>query len=126
VKVSDIFNRIEDGNMVRSKSELVIANMLYRMGIDYQYERPLEGEVERGKVRPDFSFTDPAGDLILWEHLGMLGRADYREGWKWKKAWYEKNGFALGQNLFTTEDDERGGLDSTAVRKTAENIAELV
>jgi len=121
-----LIHRTEKGHMVRSKSELVIANMLYRMGIDYQYERPLEGEVERGKVRPDFSFADPAGDLILWEHLGMLGRADYREGWAWKKAWYEKNGFVLGRNLFTTEDDERGGLDSTAVRKTAENIAELV
>jgi hypothetical protein len=56
----------------------------------------------------------------------MLGRADYRRGWEWKKGWYEKNGFVLGDNLFITEDDERGGLDSTAVRKTAEKISGLV
>jgi hypothetical protein len=51
----------------------------------------------------------------------MLGRADYRE--RWKKAWYKKNGNSLDQNLFTTEDDERGGLDSTTIRETAEDIA---
>ena len=107
---------------VRSKSELVISNILYRMCVDYQYERQLEGEIERGKVRSDCSITDPGDDLIIWEHLGTLGRADYREGWGWKEAWYEKNGYSLDQNLLTTED-ECGGLTSTTVRETAEDIA---
>ena len=55
--------------------------------------------------------------------MGMLGRADYRE--RWKKAWYKKNGYSLHQNLLTTED-ECGGLDSTTIRETAEDIARKV
>jgi hypothetical protein len=121
-----LIHRTEKGHMVRSKSELVIANMLYRMGLQYEYERPLEGSATVGKLRPDFSFVDPAGDLILWEHLGMLGRQDYREGWEWKKGWYEKNGFVIGKNLFTSQDDLRGGLDSEMVRGTAEKIRALL
>jgi ATP-dependent exoDNAse (exonuclease V) alpha subunit len=109
------------GHLVRSKSELVIANMLYEMGIDYAYERELLGS-DGVRVRPDFSFVDAAGDLLIWEHLGMLGREDYRRGWEWKRDWYETNGYVSGQNLFTTEDDVRGGLDSEAVRGTARAV----
>ncbi len=75
--------------MVRSKSELVVANKLFSMGIDYHYERIVEGTVKPGKLRPDFTFIDPAGDPIILEHLGMLGRDDYRRGWEWKKEWYQ-------------------------------------
>ena len=112
--------------MVRSKSELVIANMLLEMGIDYMYENPVEGKHALGKRRPDFSFVDPAGDLILWEHLGMLSHDDYRKSWEWKKDWYAKNGFIEGENLFTTQDDEKGGLDSTIVKEVAETIQSLI
>ena len=34
-----LIHRTEKGHMVRSKSELVIANLLFRMEIDYEYER---------------------------------------------------------------------------------------
>jgi hypothetical protein len=115
--------------MVRSKSELVIANMLFRMKdplAQYEYERPLDGTAAPGRMRPDFSFVDPAGELIVWEHLGMLGREDYRRAWQWKKDWYKKNGFKVNENLFATEDDERGGLDCAVVTKTAEMIKALL
>lgn len=121
-----LIHRTEKGHMVRSKSELVIANMLYRMEVEYEYERLYEGGSAPGRRRPDFSFVDPAGDLILWEHLGMLTRDDYRRDWERKRAWYEMNGFVLDENLFTTEDDEQGGLDSRAVKKVAEKIQSLI
>lgn len=121
-----LIHKCDKGHMVRSKSELVIANKLWQMGIDYEYERPVEGEVVPGKMRPDFSFVDPAGDLILWEHLGMLFRDDYRKSWEWKKDWYAKNGFIEGENLFTTQDDDNGGLDSTKVTSVAEIIKNLI
>ncbi|QND52121.1 AAA family ATPase [Phyllobacterium sp. 628] len=114
----NLIHRTEKGHLVRSKSELVIANMLFQSSIDYDYERVLEGEAEAGRLRPDFSFVTPDGDLIVWEHLGMLHREDYRRGWEWKLRWYEANGFALGRNLFTSVDDERGGLDSSTLRAT--------
>ncbi len=117
-----LIHKTERGEMVRSKSELVIANMLFRMGVPYEYERPLDGENIPGRLRPDFSFVDPAGDLLIWEHLGLLVRDDYRKAWNWKRDWYEKNGYSEGKNLFTTADDERGGLDSTVVKAVAEEV----
>jgi hypothetical protein len=51
----------------------------------------------------------------------MLGRADYRK--RWKKAWYEKNGYAPDQDLFIADEEERGGLNSNTVRETAEDIS---
>jgi hypothetical protein len=112
--------------MVRSKSELVVANMLHSMNITYQYERPLEGKTDSRKLRPDFSFDDPSGDLILWEHLGMMQRDDYRAAWEWKRQWYEQNGYTLGRNLFITQDDDRGGLDSAEVRRVAEQVQRVL
>lgn len=121
-----LIHRTEKGHMVRSKSELVIANMLYYMGIEYEYERLLVGDAIPDRLRPDFTFVNPAGDLILWEHLGMLIRDDYRQAWEWKCNWYAQNGFVLGKNLFMTEDDDRGGLDSTKVRDVATKIQSLL
>jgi hypothetical protein len=45
---------------------------------------------------------------------------DYRRGWEWKRTWYENNDFKIGRNLFTTQEDERGGLDSGPIQETAE------
>lgn len=117
-----LIHRTLAGHMVRSKSELVIANMLHTMGIAYQYEPRYEGLIEPGIRRPDFMFHDYAGDPIIWEHLGMLVREHYRRSWEEKRKWYMKNGFIEGETLFTTEDDPIGGLDSTEVRAVAEQI----
>ena len=38
--------------MVRSKSEFLIAETLHALGIHYQYERPLEGTMQPGRLRP--------------------------------------------------------------------------
>lgn len=98
--------RTSRGEMVRSKSELLIAERLFNLGINYQYERILEGTVRSGTLRPDFSFIDDAGNLIVWEHLGRMDRADYRDGWEWKRQWYAQNNFAEGRNLFTSNEEQ--------------------
>jgi hypothetical protein len=121
-----LIHRTRRGEMVRSKSELVIANHLYDVGLRYDYERPLDGTVAPGRMRPDFSFITDAGDIIIWEHLGMMNQDDYRRGWEWKTAWYEQNGYRDGTNLFTTRDDERGGLDSQIIAEAAERIRGLI
>lgn len=115
-----LIHRTSRGELVRSKSELVIANHLHHMGLDYVYERPLEGTSAPGRLRPDFSFTDDAGDLVVWEHLGMLHRDDYRRSWEWKKAWYTANGYVEGKSLFTTA--EATGLNMADVMAVAQQI----
>jgi hypothetical protein len=112
--------RTTQGELVRSKSELIIANYLHGAGLAYQYERPLDGTSAPGRLRPDFSFVDDAGDVYIWEHLGMLDRPDYARSWEWKKAWYESNGFREGDNLFTsTESDVH---DMTEIASIASKV----
>ena len=90
-----------------------------------EYERVLEGERHRpGRLRPDFTFIDAAGDVIVWEHLGMLDKRSYRASWEWKLQWYADNGFEHGKNLFTTEDGPDGGLDQNAITEVAQQIAD--
>ncbi len=121
-----LVHRTWRGEMVRSKSELVIANHLFGAKLRYEYERPVEGVQAAGRLRPDFSFITDAGDLIIWEHLGMMNRDDYRRGWDWKRDWYTKNGYLEGKNLFTTRDDDRGALDSRPIEETAKRIQSLL
>lgn len=123
-----LIHRLSDGQMVRSKSELAVAIELQRLGMwdRCYYERPLDGTVAPGRLRPDFTFIDPAGDPLIWEHLGMLNKQSYRDSWAWKLEWYTQNGFKLGENLFTTEDDASGGLDQTDITKVAQKIDSLL
>ena len=67
-----LIHRTERGHLVRSKSELVIADKLHARGIDYLYEEPLV--LSNGRTRyPDFTIVDHAlGVTFYWEHLGML------------------------------------------------------
>ncbi|MBU3679559.1 MAG: hypothetical protein FGM32_08125 [Candidatus Kapabacteria bacterium] len=120
----NLIHKTMKGHLVRSKSELVIANMLYQKNVVYEYERICEGTEAEGRLRPDFSFVTPDGELIVWEHLGMMSREDYRRGWDWKNDWYTKNGFKLGKNLFTSEDDDRGALDSDKILHIINQIEE--
>jgi ATP-dependent exoDNAse (exonuclease V) alpha subunit len=120
-----LIHRTVRGELVRSKSEVIIANLLHASGIDYAYERELIGETVSGTVRPDFTFVDPGGDVIVWEHLGMLDRPDYHSSWERRRAWYEANGFELGVTLFTSE--EYGvGLDSAALDKQVAVLRDLL
>ena len=84
------------------------------------YCRKRLASLSMGRLRPDFSFIDDAGNVILWEHLGRLDRADYREGWEWKRQWYAQNGFAEGRNLFTSTEVQIRDMDF--IDKTAKTI----
>lgn len=114
-----------DGDKVRSKSELIIANQLHYSGLAYTYENCIILRDGKKKV-PDFTITTPSGKTVYWEHLGMLNDDSYKKAWEEKKAEYEANGISKQNgNLFTTEDDEGGGLDSKAIEKVINQIKKL-
>ncbi|MEI8082802.1 MAG: ATP-dependent RecD-like DNA helicase, partial [Actinomycetes bacterium] len=115
-----LVHRTLQGELVRSKSELVIANHLHSLGLSYHYERPLDGTARSGRLRPDFSFIDDSGEVIILEHLGMLDCSTYSNSWDWKLDWYKANGYDEGINLFTT--DEVNGLDMESISKVARQI----
>ncbi len=65
------------GERVRSKSEILIADALYRHNIPYRYEYPLyiDGALV---AAPDFNCLNVRlRKEHYWEHLGMMGDMDY-------------------------------------------------
>ena len=101
------------GELVRSKSEVIIANALFYHDLDYVYEPEL---VLEGKIkRPDFKIVDDdTGEEWYWEHCGMMDDPKYKKRWEEKKAFYKKNGIEENKNLIVTYD-ENGTLDSQKV-----------
>ena len=118
-----LIHRTKRGDLVRSKSEVIIANELLTQGVDhYGYEVPLL--LPNGDTRyPDFTIVDDdTGARYYWEHLGMLHNPDYAVRWKRKLAAYraadilpheEDNGVA--GTLIITRDDEVGGIDAKQI-----------
>jgi hypothetical protein len=100
--------------------------MLFQLGIGYEYERVCDGTAAPGRLRPDSSFVTADGDLIIWEHLGMLSRPSYKRGWEWKQEWYKRNGLVVDKTLFTSDEDDHNGLASARLRSTANAIKALL
>ncbi len=89
-----------DGTMMRSKSEVIIANELIRRGIPFVYEKKTflpDGTI----VHPDFTMPDAFGEReIILEFFGMMGDPDYADNTIRKINMYQRNGFLLGDNFF--------------------------
>lgn len=117
--VENLIHKTKQGIYVRSKSEVIIANLLHDANILFEYERRFD--TETGWRLPDFSIPTSSDELIILEHLGMLHRPSYREEWEIKKEFYRKNGYVLGDNLYTTTEDEKGAIDSEAINKKVIN-----
>ncbi len=111
----NLIHRTLKGELVHSKSEVIIANMLFEAGIDYKYEKPLELG-EDGVRYPDFTIEDAESGDFCWEHCGMLGDAGYRKRWEEKKEIYKRHGIVEGDNLIVSEDSPEGGFDSGKIR----------
>lgn len=111
-----LIHRTMRGEMVRSKSEVIIANMLFEAGIDYEYEKELDLG-EDGTFIPDFTVENAEmGIQFYWEHCGMLGNDRYRKHWEEKKAIYEKHDIVEGENLIVSKDALNGSIDSAAIK----------
>lgn len=124
-----LIHRTERGELVRSKSELVIADKLFARNIEYVYEQPLV--LSDGRVRyPDFTITDHArGRIFYWEHLGMLDDPGYRQRWERKRAEYMKHrilpykqGHGAEGTLIETWDEPGGGLDAAAIASLIDKV----
>ncbi len=118
-----IHGTAKDGLFVRSKSEVIIVNQLVNAGIDFDYEKLLEEDGHR--CIPDFSFSTPYGDRIIWEHLGMLGVPEYKASWERKLKFYESIGYTLGETLFTTQDHENGAIMTAEINEVIKKIKEM-
>ena len=90
------------GERVRSKSELIIANILNEEGIPYKYECPimLKGY---GTAYPDFTLLNlHTRREDYWEHFGMMDNPKYAVDAIRKLNCYESNGYKPGFNMIVT------------------------
>lgn len=97
------------GELVRSKSELIIADSLYRLGVPYKYECPVDISTKKGKIRvfPDFTCLNVRlRKEIIWEHFGKMDDAEYSSKVTLKMNSFLLNNFMMGDNLiFSMESD---------------------
>jgi ATP-dependent DNA helicase RecQ len=103
------------GDKVRSKSEVIIANLLFQYNINYEYEKKLYYTQVKW-IEPDFTIKLKDGSEIYWEHLGMIGVESYDKRWKEKLEIY-RNLF-LYQLVVTYE----GATISESTKKMLEKM----
>ena len=82
-------HRALSGHLVRSKSELVIANLLHERGVPFRYEEPLFAP-DGTFYLPDFTVT-VGGETRYWEHWGRLDSEEYRNHAETKREWYTRH-----------------------------------
>jgi hypothetical protein len=121
-----MIHRTANGTLVRSKSEVIVADALYGAGVAFDYERAFLGH--DGTIRlPDFTIEDAAtGTTYIWEHLGLLSDPHYAQAWQRKKAWYALSGVTEegdgSATLIVTSDDSHGGIDSGTVKQRIQEL----
>lgn len=111
----------EKGERVRSKSEVIIANMLYHMGIPYKYECPIKlGTIT---VYPDFTILDVRNRCVKYlEHFGMMGDSDYVSNMMSKIYLYEQNGIYVGDRLICSFESGKKPLNVNSLKKKLKAI----
>lgn len=129
--------RTANGERVRSKSEIIIADTLFRLGIPYRYEYPhlflktedvMQKEKSKRKnlrtrsirIFPDFTCLNvrTRGEYI-WEHFGLVDSPSYAENVNEKLCMYAANDFYYGQNLIMTQETKDKPLSPWMVERLA-------
>jgi hypothetical protein len=124
----NLIHRTARGEMVRSKSEVIIADRLADLDVEYTYERPLT--IEGVTKYPDFTIEDmETGITFYWEHCGMLHVPNYRKRWEEKLAWYGKHSILPhedggGENgtLIITRESPQGGISSQEIERIIRDV----
>ena len=108
------------GVRVRSKSELIIANMLEHYKIPYRYEYPIILK-NIGTVRPDFLCLNiRTRQEYIWEHFGMMDNISYSNKNIAKIGAYEQSGYYPGINLIMTFETSQYALSSKTIKEMIE------
>ncbi len=99
------------GEKVRSKSEAIIADILYELGIPYRYECPLQ-LMNRRIIYPDFTMLRvKTREEVHLEHFGLLDDDQYLKESLSKLDEYRSSGIYPGKNLLFTYETEENPLD---------------
>lgn len=117
----------QQGEMVRSKSEVIIANILHSHKADilYKYERPLVLEKEGSKkiIYPDFTILNRhTGRIVYFEHAGKMEDSHYANEFVKKMNTYVNNGLLPGRDVLMTFETMVNPLDVSVVKKMIKEL----
>lgn len=110
------------GERVRSKSEVIIADLLNKEQIPYRYECPIQLK-GWGIVYPDFTALNVRKE-IYWEHFGMMDDPEYAEKAIDKITRYAENGIIQGCNIILTFETKRNPISSKQIKQMIQQFLE--
>ena len=122
------------GERVRPKSEVIIADTLFRHNIPYRYEFPITlKRSNSADIRRDFgsSITLYPDFLCLntrtrtefyWEHFGLMDSTEYSNNAAGKLRLYTENGILAGRNLIITMETQTEPPSIKALEKLIEEF----
>lgn len=126
-----------NGEWVRSKSEVIIADNLKMLGIPYKYEAPVkipgtsDGDAFHAMVEspptliyPDFTCLNVRRrKLVYIEHFGIMDSPEYRDKeFFWKLRNYENAGIIQGKNFIMTFEDDEHTFNFSNYRQAIEEL----
>lgn len=98
------------GITVRSKSESMIASLLFQYKIPFRYECQLS--LPQLNLYPDFTIRHPkTGDFYYWEHFGLMDNPAYLRNFSSKLQLYIQNGIVPSCQLITTYETKEHPID---------------
>ena len=112
-----------NGLYVRSLSEKIIYDELFRRGIKCEYERTVTYKNEKGEIKelhPDFYLTDYKLYIEHWGYLDSRNK-EYEESKKFKEKIYQAKGYRLAA---TTSQDIKD-IQAAIERLLLENDIEI-
>ena len=122
-KIEDTNQKLitDNGEFVRSKSEIIIANALKSQSVPYRYEFPIVIETEEEDYRefhPDFYCLNlRTRQEYAWEHFGMMDDSAYAERAVQRLALYSANGYFPGKNLIITMESKNSPINSQEINR---------
>lgn len=117
----------DNGEQVRSKSEVIIANALLAANIPYRYEFPVKLNLNAGisSQTPDICTFHPDFYCLnlrtrkeyIWEHFGIMDDEEYSTRATEKLMLYQRNGYYPGKNLIITMETSKTKISSLELKQ---------
>jgi len=111
-----LIHKSSSGHFVRSKSEEMIATLLFMHGIPFRYECFLT--LNGISLFPDFTILHPKTEkLFYWEHFGLMDDTSYSKTALSKLQLYISHGIIPSIQLITTFETKNSPLSSDMIRE---------
>lgn len=115
----NLIYKSSSGNLLRSKSEMMIDMFLYIHQIPFRYESALH--LNGVTLYPDFTIRHPkTGQYYYWEHFGLMDNPTYIDNTGSKIRTYASNGIIPNIQLITTYETKEHPLSSELIEKIVE------